>query len=62
MSIPSKREYDRKYAIRLLQSKSEGLSHDIKAKRGRPATYHHPEILAFLKRLWIASNFAAGNA
>ena len=23
-------------------------------------TYHHPEILAFLKRLWIASNLACG--
>jgi hypothetical protein len=53
-------EYDRKYAIRLLQSKSQGLSCDIKAKSGRPATYHHPEILAFLKRLWIASNLACG--
>jgi len=53
-------EYDRKYAIRLLQDKSQGLSNHIKAKCGRPATYHHPEILAFLKRLWIASNLACG--
>jgi hypothetical protein len=53
-------EYDRKYAIRLLQSKSQGLSNHIKAKCGRPTTYHHPEILAFLKRLWIASNLACG--
>ena len=53
-------EYDRKYAIRLLQDKSQGLSKHIKAKRGRPVTYHHPEILTFLKRLWIASNLACG--
>ena len=53
-------EYDRKYAIRLLQGKSQCLSNHIKATRGRPTTYHHPEILAFLKRLWIASNLACG--
>jgi hypothetical protein len=53
-------DYDRKYAIRLLQSKSRSLSAVIKSKSGRPTTYHHPEILAFLKRLWIASNLACG--
>jgi len=53
-------EYDRKYAIRLLQRKSQSLGDNIISKSGRPATYDHPEILAFLKRLWIASNLACG--
>lgn len=53
-------EYDRKYAIRLLQCKTQGLGDVIKSKSGRPTAYHHPEILAFLKRLWIASNLACG--
>jgi len=53
-------EYDRKYAIRLLQGTSQSSGNDLKVKAGRPATYHHPEILAFLKRLWIASNLACG--
>jgi hypothetical protein len=53
-------EYDRKYAIRLLQHKSQSMSDHIKSKSGRPSTYHHPEIFAFLKRLWIASNLACG--
>jgi hypothetical protein len=53
-------EYDRKYAIRLLQYKSHGLGAVIKSKSGRPATSQHPEILTFLRRLWIASNLVCG--
>lgn len=52
--------YDRKYAIRLLHSKPHRLEDVHPTKGGRPATYHHPEILAFLKRLWIASNLVCG--
>jgi hypothetical protein len=53
-------EYDRKYALRLLNPKANHFIHYRKSKSGRPATYHHPEILSFLKRLWIASNLACG--
>lgn len=53
-------EYDRKYALRLLNPKPYHLIGSVKSNSGRPATYHHPEILAFLKRLWIASNLACG--
>jgi hypothetical protein len=53
-------EYDRKYAIRLLHPKPYHFVGLVKSKSGRVATYSHPEILAFLKRLWIASNLACG--
>lgn len=53
-------EYDRKYALRLLNPKPYHFVNPVKSQSGRPATYHHPEILAFLKRLWIASNLACG--
>jgi len=53
-------EYDRKYALRLLNPKPYHFVNPVKFQSGRPATYHHPEILAFLKRLWIASNLACG--
>jgi len=53
-------EYDRKYALRLLSNKPSRLSNLTRRKSGRPAVYYHPEILAFLKRLWIASNLACG--
>jgi hypothetical protein len=53
-------EYDRKYALRLLHSRPYLVVGCVTSKSGRPATYHHPEILAFLKRLWIASNLACG--
>lgn len=52
--------YDRKYAIRLLHLKPSHFVGLVKSKSGRVATYTHPEILAFLKRLWIASNLACG--
>jgi len=52
--------YDRKYALRLLNPKPNHFIRSRKSKSGRPITYHHPEILAFLKRLWIASNLACG--
>lgn len=45
---------NRKYAIRLINRKSETSK---KAKKtGRPKKYNHPEILTFLKHLWISSN------
>jgi len=53
-------EYDRKYVLRLLNPKPYHFVNPVKSQSGRPATYHHPEILAFLKRLWIASNLACG--
>lgn len=52
--------YHRKHAIRLLNGKSgtqrgrSGQSHV--ERRGRPAKYNHPELLAVLKDLWIAAN------
>jgi hypothetical protein len=53
-------EYDRKYALRLLNPKPNYFIRSRKSHSGRPIIYHHPEILAFLKRIWIASNLACG--
>jgi len=46
--------YNRKYSIRLINSKSE--TNKKSKKTGRPKKYNHPEIIAFLKQLWISSN------
>lgn len=53
-------EYDRKYALRLLNPKPYHFIRHRKSRSGRPALYDPPEIKAFLKRLWIASNLACG--
>lgn len=46
--------YNRKYAIRLINSNQN--KNDKLKKPGRPKKYNHPDILAFLKQLWICSN------
>lgn len=46
--------YNRKYAIRLINS-NHNKSKKSK-KTGRPKKYNHPAILAFLKQLWVSSN------
>ena len=50
--------YNRKYAIRLLNAKSPSASSDGRHRAGRKPIYHEPEVMEFLKRLWIASNLA----
>lgn len=52
--------YHRKYAIRILNARP-GRENPAKRKRpGRRPQYQHPEVFAFLKRLWKASNLACG--
>lgn len=52
--------YHRKYAIRILNARP-GRSTPPKLKTsGRRPQYQNPEVLAFLKRLWKASNLACG--
>ncbi len=46
--------YNRKYAIRLINTKEKNIKKFNKP--GRPKKYNHPAILAFLKQLWISSN------
>jgi hypothetical protein len=50
--------YNRKYAIRLLNTECRGSSRCAKRKRGRPPQYADAALLEFLKRLWSASNLA----
>ena len=46
--------YNRKYAIRLIKCNQSKCK---KSKRtGRPTKYHQPDIITFLKHLWISSN------
>ena len=52
--------YNRKYAIRVLRRPSQTSSSSQKSRRGRKAKYHQPELVAFLKALWIAANLACG--
>jgi hypothetical protein len=47
-------DYNRKYAIRLLNCNQR--SHKKTRRSGRPKKYNHPDILSFLKQLWISSN------
>ncbi|MEW5797912.1 MAG: integrase [Bacteroidota bacterium] len=51
--------YNRKYAIRLLHAANAGTKElSSVRRRGRRPKYRHPDVIAFLKRLWIASNLA----
>ena len=55
--------FNRKYLIRVLNKKPppkypSALYGAVEKKAGRPKEYHAPEILAFLLRLWHASNQA----
>jgi hypothetical protein len=53
-------DYNRKYAIRVLRRLVPTSSASPKRQRGRKPKYHQPEILTFLKTLWIATNLACG--
>ncbi|MEW5897533.1 MAG: integrase, partial [Nanoarchaeota archaeon] len=46
--------YNRKYAIRLINSKD--LLKKVYKRPGRKKKYHHPEIIEFIKFLWISTN------
>ena len=48
--------YHRKYAIRLLQRSFKQSPSKRSSRVGRPRKYHNAEVIAFLKKLWIASN------
>lgn len=50
--------YNRKYAIRLMNTKSVSTVPHTKSRAGRKARYRHSAVVEFLKRLWIASNLA----
>lgn len=52
--------YNRKYAIRVLRRPAQKNSPSPKSRRGRKTKYHQPELIAFLKALWIAANLACG--
>ena len=47
--------YNRKYAIRILNRKEKQISQRTK-KRGPKQKYNSPEIIKFLKLLWTSSN------
>ena len=52
-------DYNRKYAIRLLRTANATTKEPSSVKRrGRRPVYRHGDVVAFLKRLWIASNLA----
>ena len=51
-------DYNRKYAIRLLNAQS--ACRRSQRRPGRAPQYTHPDIVRFLKRLWKASNLACG--
>jgi len=52
--------YHRKYAIRVLRSQPQPKSSSPTTQRGRKKKYHLPELIEFLKALWIAANLACG--
>ncbi len=52
--------YNRKYAIRVLRHPLPKNSSSPKPRRGRKTKYHQPELITFLKTLWIAANLACG--
>lgn len=52
--------YHRKYAIRVLRRPLPTATAPKKLRRGRKTKYHQPELIAFLKALWIAANLACG--
>ena len=49
--------YNRKYAIRLLNSKNESRPKKV-SKRGRKTLYHDPLIAQVLTDIWVATNLA----
>jgi hypothetical protein len=51
-------QYNRKYAIRLLNTSSNKLKQRPCRRLGRPKRYNNPELLQFLTRLWRATNLA----
>jgi len=53
-------KYHRKYLIRALNRLRESSSPTGTPSRGRPSVYHAPELVAFLKYLWHATNQACG--
>lgn len=51
--------YNRKYAIRLINKRSQPKDKSSRKKpRGRPKKYNPPLIFNFLKKLWVCSNLA----
>ena len=46
--------YNRKYAIRVINSKEDGSK--VNKKAGRKRKYHSQQIFSFLKTIWIATN------
>jgi len=54
--------YNRKYAIRVLRRPLQKSSSSQKSQRGCKTKYHQPELMAFLKALWIAANLACGKS
>jgi hypothetical protein len=52
--------YNRKYAIRVLRRHPQPKSPSPKTQRGRKKKYHLPELIEFLKAMWIAANLACG--
>lgn len=53
-------QYNRKYAIRLLNGPPPGKGVRSPRRAGRAPQYADPEILRFLKRLWKAGNLPCG--
>ena len=49
-------EYNRKYAIQLLNGIRKQLKHFGKKRTGRPKKYTDPVLLEVIKRIWIALN------
>jgi len=51
--------YNRKYAIRVLNTESNGYSNKV-AKRGRKRRYDDPMLLEVLRDIWVAGNLPCG--
>jgi hypothetical protein len=49
-------EYNRKYAIRLLNDKSPPKCDWAKKKRGPKSKYNHPDLTKILTKIWVATN------
>lgn len=47
-------KYNRKYAIRLINSKD--IPKTSYKRPGRKKKYHHPEIIEFIRFLWVSTN------
>jgi hypothetical protein len=52
--------YNRKYAIRMLNTPPPSTRAPSQRRAGRTPQYTHPDILRFLKRLWKAGNLPCG--